>query len=51
MERDNKGTDDVTLPPIEDGKPLVQSGPKVIPKTTGQVFVQCSNLNTICYYK
>ena len=27
----------VVFPPIEDGKPLVQSGPKVIPKTTGQV--------------
>ncbi|KAL5261572.1 hypothetical protein ACHWQZ_G007322 [Mnemiopsis leidyi] len=37
MRRDAKEkTEDVVFPPIEDGKPLVQSGPKIIPKTTAQ---------------
>ena len=38
MRRDAKEkAEEVVFPPIEDGKPLVQSGPKIIPKTTGQV--------------
>lgn len=37
MRRDAKEkTEDVVFPPKEDGKPLVQSGPKIIPKTTAQ---------------
>ena len=39
MRRDAKEkAEEVVFPPIEDGKPLVQSGPKIIPKTTGQVI-------------
>jgi hypothetical protein len=43
MRRDAKDkADEVVFPPIEDGKPLVQSGPKVIPKTAGQVSHELS---------
>ena len=43
MRRKAKEEDAVTLPPIEDGKPLVQS---VIPKTSGQVCLVC----LVCTY-